>query len=205
MDDTKLFNFKMDATIRSLLEWVAEQTRARLSGAVIDSIRGSAALIKAAHEQTFESMRTLYDRIGEDGIATIAVHEGTDGRPLAFLVMGTKTESPEQGLENTKGLRAVAHVLGDRCHVYLDVPAEFPPAATAIKIGQESFRIPSVQLKVGDLPWPPSKHEPGQQREAIHLSMEDFAARFPGMLTPDAPPPAQPEKPRKRAKRTETT
>lgn len=202
MDDAKLFNFKMDARLRALLEWVAEQTRTSLSGVVIDSIRGNAALLKAAHEQTFESMRTLYDHIGEDGLATIAVHEGTDGRPLAFLIMGTKAESTERGLENTRGLKAVAYAFDGRAHIYLDIPAEFAPAPTAIKIGEESVRIPSVQLKVGDLPWPPSEHEPGKQREAIHLSMDDFAARFPGMAIPDTPPP--PNKPRKPAKQAKT-
>jgi hypothetical protein len=210
MEETaRLFNLKLEPRDRARLTILAETTGTSMSGVILDSMHGAAKLIIAASRQTFESMQTLHDRIGEDGIATITVIEGEDGAPVAHLIMGVTTpygtEPPSLG-----GLKAVAHVIGDRCHIFLDVQPELPPAPTVFEVGEITLRVGSVQVKVGEVPWPPTQHRDTpfpHSREAIQLSFDPL--KLPDILgnEPDATEAPPPKKQAKRRPKpaTETT
>jgi hypothetical protein len=169
-ENARLFNLKLAARERARLEALARTTGTTLSGAVIDSLNSAARLIVAANAQTFEARRTVHDRIGDDGQATITIVEGRAGRPVAHLIMGVRGDNPNLG-----GLRATAHAIGDRCHVFLEVEPELPPAPIVLKVGQVTLRVADVQIKVGEVPWPPTQKQDTpfpHSREAIQLTFD---------------------------------
>lgn len=182
----RVITIRLSAAANAELERVSKDVGVDHSKTMRHSVGAVADLLDASGNHLVEALRTLRDRLGEDGRITIALYEGDDGKPYPLLTGHTgklhdgplgKLPLAEIGMGVMEGIRGSAEVVGDRVHVFLE-SGDLTEERTLIKVGQRVFRIPVVQQRIAEFSWPlvPNERRGFEMRELDWVNPPDEEA-----------------------------